>query len=163
MPLLPFLLKDVYGVPGSIQSDGIHPTAQGCEQVAKNVMDQLISTGKVTRGFLGVKPSSLTPDRRSTYGVQTGGALIEIIVIRRLAKAPRVIVLVATIGVAEMVQAIVRTLPDYRTGKFQTVFPSPMNSSWKISSLGHLNLGGFHLQVTNVVVNGTLPAWNKTG
>ncbi len=83
-----------------------------------------------------------------------GGALIEVVVIRRLAKAPRVIVLVATIGVAELVQAIVRSLPDYRTGKFQTVFPSPMNSRWKISSLGHLHLGGFHLQVTNVVVTG---------
>src|ERR1700712_4009493 len=35
-----------------------------------------------------------------------GGALIEMVVIRRLAKAPRVIVLVATIGVAELVQAI---------------------------------------------------------
>ena len=38
VPLLPFLLLNVYGVPGSIQNDGIHPTAQGCEQVAKNVM-----------------------------------------------------------------------------------------------------------------------------
>jgi acyl-CoA thioesterase-1 len=38
VPLLPFVLKDVYGVPGSIQNDGIHPTAQGCKQVAKNVM-----------------------------------------------------------------------------------------------------------------------------
>lgn len=38
VPLLPFMLKDVYGVPGSIQQDGIHPTAQGCSQVAKNVM-----------------------------------------------------------------------------------------------------------------------------
>ena len=47
------------------------------------------------------------------------------IVIRRLAKAPRVIVLVATIGVAELVQAVVRQLPDYRTGKFQTVVPDP--------------------------------------
>ncbi len=37
-PLLPFVLQDVYGVPGSIQADGIHPTAQGCKQVAKNVM-----------------------------------------------------------------------------------------------------------------------------
>lgn len=36
-PLYPFLLKDVYGVPGSIQPDGIHPTAQGCRQVAKNM------------------------------------------------------------------------------------------------------------------------------
>jgi acyl-CoA thioesterase I len=38
VPLLPFLLKDVYGVPGSIQQDGIHPTAQGARQVAKNVL-----------------------------------------------------------------------------------------------------------------------------
>src|ERR1700687_6027989 len=83
-----------------------------------------------------------------------GGALVEMLVIRRLSKAPRVIVLVATIGVAELVQAIVRELPDYRTGKFQTVFPSPMNSKWTISSLGHLHLGGFHLQITNVVVTG---------
>lgn len=37
VPLYPFLLKDVYGVPGSIQQDGVHPTAQGCRQVAKNV------------------------------------------------------------------------------------------------------------------------------
>jgi ABC-type branched-subunit amino acid transport system ATPase component/ABC-type branched-subunit amino acid transport system permease subunit len=83
-----------------------------------------------------------------------GGALVEMVVIRRLAKAPRVIVLVATIGVAELVQAIVRQLPDYRTGKFQTVFPTPFTVKWKISSLFHLRLGGFHLQVTNVVVTG---------
>jgi len=38
VPLLPFVLQNVYGVPGSIQADGIHPTAQGCKQVAKNVM-----------------------------------------------------------------------------------------------------------------------------
>ena len=62
--------------------------------------------------------------------------------------------LVATIGVAELVQAIVRQLPDYRTGKFQTVFPSPMTSKWKITSLGHLHIGGWHLQITNVVVTG---------
>ena len=37
-PLLPFLLEGVYGVPGSIQQDDIHPTAQGCKKVAKNVM-----------------------------------------------------------------------------------------------------------------------------
>lgn len=41
VPLLPFLLQDVYGVSGSIQQDGIHPTAQGCIQVAKNVMGLL--------------------------------------------------------------------------------------------------------------------------
>ena len=38
VPLLPFMLQDVWGVPGSIQPDGVHPTAKGCKQVAKNVM-----------------------------------------------------------------------------------------------------------------------------
>ncbi len=37
VPLLPFVLQDVYGVPGDIQEDGIHATAQGNKQVAANV------------------------------------------------------------------------------------------------------------------------------
>jgi len=37
VPLLPFLLQDVYGVSGDIQADGVHPTAQGAKQVAANV------------------------------------------------------------------------------------------------------------------------------
>jgi acyl-CoA thioesterase-1 len=37
VPLLPFILQDVYGVQGDIQSDGVHPTAQGAKQVAANV------------------------------------------------------------------------------------------------------------------------------
>jgi acyl-CoA thioesterase-1 len=37
VPMLPFLLKDVYGVEGDIQADGVHPTAQGAKQVAVNV------------------------------------------------------------------------------------------------------------------------------
>lgn len=37
VPLYPFLLQGVWGVSGSIQQDGVHPTAQGCRQVAKNV------------------------------------------------------------------------------------------------------------------------------
>ena len=35
--LLPFLLQKVYGVPGDMRGDGIHPTAQGDRQVALNV------------------------------------------------------------------------------------------------------------------------------
>lgn len=42
VPLLPFMLKGVYGVPGSMQSDGIHPTAQGCRQVARNFLPLLL-------------------------------------------------------------------------------------------------------------------------
>ena len=37
VPLLPFLLKDVYGVAGDMQDDAIHATAQGNKQVAANV------------------------------------------------------------------------------------------------------------------------------
>jgi acyl-CoA thioesterase I len=42
VPLLPFMLKGVYGVPGSMQGDGIHPTAQGCKKVAKNFLPLLL-------------------------------------------------------------------------------------------------------------------------
>lgn len=37
VPLLPFILQNVYGVEGDIQPDGVHPTAQGAKQVAANV------------------------------------------------------------------------------------------------------------------------------
>ena len=42
VPLLPFLLQGVYGVPDSMQLDGIHATAQGNAQVAKNLLPLLI-------------------------------------------------------------------------------------------------------------------------
>jgi acyl-CoA thioesterase-1 len=38
VPLLPFLLQDVYGATGSMQADGIHATAQGNQQVARNLL-----------------------------------------------------------------------------------------------------------------------------
>jgi len=41
VPLLPFLLQDVYGVAGDIQDDNTHATAKGNKQVAVNV-EQLI-------------------------------------------------------------------------------------------------------------------------
>lgn len=41
VPLLPFIYKDVYGVPGYIQPDGVHATAQGNQQVAKNIYNLL--------------------------------------------------------------------------------------------------------------------------
>jgi acyl-CoA thioesterase-1 len=34
---IPFLLKDVYGVPGDMQDDATHATAQGNQQVARNI------------------------------------------------------------------------------------------------------------------------------
>lgn len=38
VPVIPFLLADVYGKPGMIQADGIHATDQGNEGVAKTVL-----------------------------------------------------------------------------------------------------------------------------
>jgi acyl-CoA thioesterase-1 len=37
VPLLPFLLKNVYGTPGGMQKDDTHATAKGNKQVAANV------------------------------------------------------------------------------------------------------------------------------
>ena len=58
------------------------------------------------------------------------GVLIELAVIRRLFKAPRVIVFVATIGVAQLCEAVTLTLPDYKTGSLQTQFPLPFEGTW---------------------------------
>jgi acyl-CoA thioesterase-1 len=38
VPLLPFLLKDVYGVPGMMQPDRTHATAAGNQIVARNLL-----------------------------------------------------------------------------------------------------------------------------
>jgi acyl-CoA thioesterase-1 len=42
VPLLPFLLKDVYGVPGMMQSDRTHATATGNQIVARNLLPLLL-------------------------------------------------------------------------------------------------------------------------
>ena len=38
VPMLPFLLQNVYGVPGMMQSDRTHATARGNQVVARNVL-----------------------------------------------------------------------------------------------------------------------------
>ena len=38
VPMLPFLVKDVYGVPGMMQSDRTHATARGNQIVARNIL-----------------------------------------------------------------------------------------------------------------------------
>jgi acyl-CoA thioesterase I len=42
VPMLPFLLKNVYGVPGMMQSDQTHATAKGNTIVAKNVVSLVL-------------------------------------------------------------------------------------------------------------------------
>jgi ABC-type branched-subunit amino acid transport system ATPase component/ABC-type branched-subunit amino acid transport system permease subunit len=63
------------------------------------------------------------------------GTIVELAVIRRLFRAPRVIVLVATIGVAELARAVTLTLPGYRTGRLQNAFPSPITTQWHLGSV----------------------------
>jgi ABC-type branched-subunit amino acid transport system ATPase component/ABC-type branched-subunit amino acid transport system permease subunit len=60
------------------------------------------------------------------------GTVVELAVIRRLFGAPRVIVLVATIGVAELAQAVTLALPNYRTGTLTTTFPTPFSGQWQL-------------------------------
>ena len=42
VPMLPFLLKDVYGVAGMMQRDQTHATAKGNQVVARNVLPLLV-------------------------------------------------------------------------------------------------------------------------
>jgi acyl-CoA thioesterase-1 len=42
VPVIPFLLKDVFGIPGMMQADNTHATAKGNEQVARNVLPLVV-------------------------------------------------------------------------------------------------------------------------
>ncbi len=42
VPMLPFLLKDVYGVPGMMQPDRTHATAAGNQIVARNLLPLIL-------------------------------------------------------------------------------------------------------------------------
>ncbi|MEY2433816.1 MAG: hypothetical protein QOC92_3541 [Acidimicrobiaceae bacterium] len=85
------------------------------------------------------------------------GALVELSVVRRLFRAPRVIMLVATIGVAQLAQAITLALPEYRTGSLQTAFPSPFTGEWDLP--GDVVLKGGQLMALVVVPIITVALW----
>ena len=70
------------------------------------------------------------------------GALVELVVIRRLFRAPRVIVLVATIGVAQLSLAVLTAYPDL-VGEGKR-FPQAISSSW--------NVGAVHVKGSQLVV-----------
>jgi acyl-CoA thioesterase-1 len=42
VPLLPFILQDVYGVEGKMSDDGIHPNGLGYQVVAHNILPVLL-------------------------------------------------------------------------------------------------------------------------
>jgi len=48
---------------------------------AKNIMDQILTKGKVTRGFLGITPQELTPEMAKAFGVpNTHGVAVATVV-----------------------------------------------------------------------------------
>ena len=77
------------------------------------------------------------------------GTVVELAVIRRLFKAPRVVVFVATIGVAQLMVAVTRSLPDYRTGSLLTRFPLPFEGEWQ--PVGSVEVSASQLLVCVVV------------
>ena len=44
--------------------------------LARHIADQLVSNGKVIRGFLGVVPTELTPDLAETYGLKPDAGVV---------------------------------------------------------------------------------------
>jgi len=61
------------------------------------------------------------------------GALVELSVVRRLFAAPRVILLVATIGVSQLSAAILLALPDIENPRAR--YPLPFRTEWNIGDL----------------------------
>ncbi|HET6950703.1 MAG TPA: branched-chain amino acid ABC transporter permease/ATP-binding protein [Acidimicrobiales bacterium] len=88
------------------------------------------------------------------------GAVVELVVVRRLFTAPRVIVLVATIGVAQLSQAILVAYPDIEAPRSR--FPVAVGAAFEV---GSVRVTGPQLTVALVVpVVAVLLAWfmNRT-
>jgi ABC-type branched-subunit amino acid transport system ATPase component/ABC-type branched-subunit amino acid transport system permease subunit len=70
--------------------------------------------------------------------IVAGGAFaaaIEATVITRLFRAPRVIVLVATIGIAQLALTAQTALPKLKDASLQTPFPSAFSGTWNIANI----------------------------
>ncbi|MEZ5382010.1 MAG: ATP-binding cassette domain-containing protein [Microthrixaceae bacterium] len=74
--------------------------------------------------------------------------VVELVVVRRLFRAPRVIMLVATIGVAQLAQAIVRAYPDLVASR-SSRFPVAVDSIWE--DVGGVRVTGPEVMVLVVV------------
>ncbi len=88
------------------------------------------------------------------------GAVIELAVIRRLFTAPRVIVLVATIGVAQLSLGVVAALPEVES--IGAAFPVAVDDQWRIAGI---DVTGAQLSILVVVpMVAVLLAWflNRT-
>lgn len=75
-------------------------------------------------------------------------AVVELVVVRRLFRAPRVILLVATIGVAQLAQAIVRAFPDL-VSRRNSRYPVAVGTMW--DDVGGVRVTGPEVMVLVVV------------
>ena len=66
----------------------------------------------------------------ATLAAAVVGALVEFLVIRRLADAPRLVLLVATIGIAQVLLLVALLLPEVGEGGF---FPPLLDWTWNVS------------------------------
>ena len=67
MPLVPFLLEGVAGVPSLNQSDMIHPTAEGQRRMAETVWKVLEPV--LRRAGVGSAASSTSPSAASAVSI----------------------------------------------------------------------------------------------
>jgi ABC-type branched-subunit amino acid transport system ATPase component/ABC-type branched-subunit amino acid transport system permease subunit len=73
------------------------------------------------------------------------GAAIELVVVRRLFTAPRVILFVATLGVTQLLLLFQFLLPQL--GKYEP-FPTPLDTTWEV---GGIFVGSRHIMVLVIV------------
>jgi ABC-type branched-subunit amino acid transport system ATPase component/ABC-type branched-subunit amino acid transport system permease subunit len=74
------------------------------------------------------------------------GTIVDLAIIRRLRKSPRVVVLVATIGVSQLALAIAIKIPT--PTEITTHFPSAINGTWTV---GGVNVRGSDLSILIIV------------
>ncbi|MCH1434867.1 MAG: branched-chain amino acid ABC transporter permease, partial [Acidimicrobiales bacterium] len=90
------------------------------------------------------------------------GTVIDLVVVWRLFHRPRVILLVATVGLAQLLAAANQSLPNVDSDQAQIPFPTAVGSKWDVFGL---NVTGPDLQILVVVpaIAGLLALWlNRT-
>ncbi len=126
----------VYGLTYSLIAMGIVLVYRSSRVINFAVADLGVPAAAVLAIFVAKSHWPYFPSLVLALGAGTlSGTIVELVVIRRLFKAPRVIVLVATIGIAEFARFVTGELPQYRTGQFQGQYPTPLRSSWQIGSV----------------------------
>ncbi len=77
------------------------------------------------------------------------GTTVELLVVWRLFDRPRVILLVATVGIAQLILAAVQSMPDIDTDAAQIAYPAAIGRSW--DNVFGLNIDGNDVQILIMV------------